>query len=363
MTNATLHNQDEIDRKDVRVGGYGVGAQGRGRDPGGDPHRFLSAVPRGRSRSVSPATARYAARRRYGRKGRSRCAAPAGWSAPAPAQAGHPPFCEQARAGRRGAGPEARRSARRAWNGVHGRRRLRPRRRRARRARPHGGEIGAQPGRGHRARASHHPRPVFFMRWASATWARRRHRPSPPTSAAWRRYAKRTPMHSPRCPTWGPGGSRECAPVSSTIRATGEIVDALARELSWEETEPVRAEAESEIGAVASSQAASSPPPSPARPSCSPAPSIPCPRDDAKRRLQALAREDHRKRLEAHRLRRGRGEPRLEARQGAELGCTGNRRGGIRRVARGLRGGLRRPAALGGDRDATPRAVYSLNRP
>ena len=69
----------------------------------------------------------------------------------------------------------------------------------------------------------------------------------------------------------------------------GEIVDALARELSWEETEPVRARIGSETGAAAARaghrrRAMRQPwagrrrrSPSPARPSCSPAPSIPCP--------------------------------------------------------------------------------------
>ena len=73
----------------------------------------------------------------------------------------------------------------------------------------------------------------------------------------------------------------------------GEIVDALARELSWEETEPVRAEAESEIGAVASSQAAAlgqaaSSPPLAGKTFVLTGALDSMSRDDAKRRLQAL---------------------------------------------------------------------------
>ena len=73
----------------------------------------------------------------------------------------------------------------------------------------------------------------------------------------------------------------------------GEIVDALTRELSWEETEPVRAEAESEIGAVASSQAAAlgqaaSSPPLAGKTFVLTGALDSMSRDDAKRRLQAL---------------------------------------------------------------------------
>ena len=80
----------------------------------------------------------------------------------------------------------------------------------------------------------------------------------------------------------------------------GEIVDALARELSWEETEPVRTEAGSETEAAASNQAAALG--QSAAPSQAAAPPLPLAgktfvltgtldsmsRDDAKRRLQAL---------------------------------------------------------------------------
>ena len=154
VTNATLHNEDELRRKDVWVGDTRDRAACRRRDSrgrrgararaaaGAGPLRDAEPLPGVRlARGAHPGRGRHALHRRPLLHGA--------------AQADAAAFRRPARDGHRGAGREAGRPAGRARPGAQPRRPLPARRGDARRPGAHGGEVGAEPGREHRALAPH----------------------------------------------------------------------------------------------------------------------------------------------------------------------------------------------------------------
>ncbi len=220
VSNATLHNEDEIRRKEVwrrdvvvvRRAGDVIPEVARVAKPGPreEADRFVmpSACP-----ECGSAIARL--------EGEAVARCTGGLICPAQRKAALLHFASRRAMDIEGAGRQAGRAARGRGPGEDARGPLPPRPRQARRARAHGGEVGRQRARGHRAQQGRHARALRLRARHPPRRARSRPGTSPVTSAASTPSWPPTRRRSRRPPTWGrwsPRAWRASSPSRTTAR-------------------------------------------------------------------------------------------------------------------------------------------------